>query len=202
MLPCGTACGGGAREGTVQLACSSLVHFPKMSCETGSFSHCSNPCQSPQSALSLSFAFSQPHPHGPLPCHRFSQSACLTSLVGLVDCFFNSLVVRVPGSLSSGTSGCLLILDWLCEEVKCFYLCLHLGWNSYYFIFILNFTLWNETSLSDPHPTPQPLVGALWAFVLSPVISFHRGMWIKQSTVVGVHRWVPTLQMPFPWRVK
>ena len=36
----------------------------------------------------------------------------------------------------SGTSGCLLFLDWLlsffwlCKEVKCFYLCLHLGCNS------------------------------------------------------------------------
>ena len=35
----------------------------------------------------------------------------------------------------SGTSGCLLILDWLlssfwlCKEAKGFYLCLHLGWN-------------------------------------------------------------------------
>ena len=36
----------------------------------------------------------------------------------------------------SGTSGCLLFLDWLvsfvwlCEEEKCFYLHLHLGQNS------------------------------------------------------------------------
>ena len=36
----------------------------------------------------------------------------------------------------SGTSGCLLSLDWLlssflCEEAKVFYLCLHVGWNSH-----------------------------------------------------------------------
>ena len=81
------------------------------------FSHCGNPRHSPQSALSLSFPFSQPFPqlglvcslavgpfrqphwHSPLPCLRFSPLARVTGLVGLVDCFFNSLVVRVPWSL-------------------------------------------------------------------------------------------------------
>ena len=43
---------------------------------------------------------SQPHPHGPLP-HLGSKNSLwvLTGLVVLVDCFFNSLVVRVPSSL-------------------------------------------------------------------------------------------------------
>ena len=82
----------------------------ELSCESGSFSHCGNPLHSPQSALSLHPPFSQPHPRGPLPCQGFSPSAhlpclshlpCLplTSLVDLVDCFFNSLVVGVPCSL-------------------------------------------------------------------------------------------------------
>ena len=68
-------------------------------CETGSFSHHSNPCCRPQSALSLSFLFSQPCPQVPSSHCGFSLSTCLTSLVVLVDCSFNSLVVRVPHSL-------------------------------------------------------------------------------------------------------
>ena len=44
-------------------------------------------------------SLSQPRPHGLLPCLRSSRPTCLTSLAGLVDSFFNSLVVRVPCSL-------------------------------------------------------------------------------------------------------
>ena len=57
------------------------------------------PYHSPQSTLSLSLPFSQHSPLGPLPCGKFSPSTHLTSLVGLVDCFFNSWVVGVPCSL-------------------------------------------------------------------------------------------------------
>ena len=66
--------------------------------ETRSFSHGSNR-QSPQSTLSLSFPFSQPYPHSPPHCQEFSLSTHLVGLVGLVDCFFNSLVVGVSHSL-------------------------------------------------------------------------------------------------------
>ena len=84
----------------MQHICSALAPLSnEPSCETGSFSHWDNPHHSPPSALSLSFLFSQPQGRGPSPCCGFSPSACLTSLVGLgglVDCFSNSLVVRVP----------------------------------------------------------------------------------------------------------
>ena len=104
MLCCGAVCEGGAREGRMQLACWALVPLSNSpSCETGSFSHRCNPCCSPQSALSLSFPFSHPRPLGLLPCHGFFgrpfASLPPTGLVGLVDCFFNSLMVGVPCSL-------------------------------------------------------------------------------------------------------
>ena len=105
MLPCCAACKGVAREGAVQLTCSSLAHFPMNSCETGSISHCGNH-HSPQSALSLSFPLSQPRSQGLTPPRGFSEPACavrrLTSLVVLVDFLFNFLVVGVPCSLILG----------------------------------------------------------------------------------------------------
>ena len=106
LLHCDIACRGGARKGTMQLTCLSPVHHPKDS--WWSFFHHGNPHYSPLSALSLSFAFSQPCPCSPLPCHGFSQLALparsaaslqvLTGLVVLVD-FLNFLVVGVPCSL-------------------------------------------------------------------------------------------------------
>ena len=54
------------------------------------------PPYSPQSALSLSFPCSQPHLNGLLPRGGLSLSTCFTNPV---DCFFNSLVVRIPCSL-------------------------------------------------------------------------------------------------------
>ena len=128
--------------------------FSWLSCKTGSISHRSNPSLSPQSAVSLSFPLSQSllsssaelavSPAPQPPPRGFPKSAHvvrLTSLVVLVDFFFNSLVVRVPCIWFSGAFGCLLILDWLlssfwlCEEVKSFYLHLHFGWNSQYQFF-------------------------------------------------------------------
>ena len=93
-------------------------------CETGSFSHHGNHC-SPQSVLSLSFAFSQRH-----------LLQVLIHLVVLVD-FFSLIfwLSEFQAVWFSGTSGCLLILDWLlssfwlCKEAKGFYLHVHLGWN-------------------------------------------------------------------------
>ena len=136
LLPCSAVCGGRAREGTMQLTCLALASFSnELSYGTGSFSHCSNPCCSPQSALSISILFSKPHPHSPPPCQGFSLSSYLTGLVVL----FVSLIPWLSEFHAvwfSGTSGCLLILDWLlfsfwlCEEVKGFYLHLHLGRNS------------------------------------------------------------------------
>ena len=133
----------------MQLACLSLSSplFNELSCETGSFSHCGNRT-SPQPPLSLSFPLSQPllgsllphssQPclHGPLPHLDFSPSApfqvwwfCLTVSLILWLLEFHAIWF-------SGTSSCLLILDWLLssiwldEEEKGFYLYLHLGQNS------------------------------------------------------------------------
>ena len=61
MLCCGTVCEGGARAGTVQLACSSLAHFRKNPpVRLGVSPTMAIPCCSPQSALSLSFPFHLP----------------------------------------------------------------------------------------------------------------------------------------------
>ena len=123
-----------------------------LSCETGSFSLSGNLC-SPQPALSLSFplsqpllhsrppGYSQPHPPSPLPHHSFSESAhAVHHLTGLVVLFVSSIPWLLEFHIVwfSGTSGCLLILDWLffsfwlCEDEKGFHLCLCLGWNSIY----------------------------------------------------------------------
>ena len=105
--------GRGQRENNAALLLVSSPNFHEPSCETGNLSHHGNPCRSPQLALSPSFPLSQPclqsllphlgfsqpaPPTQSLPCHWFS--VChLTGLFGLVDCFFNSLVFRVPCSL-------------------------------------------------------------------------------------------------------
>ena len=119
------------------LLCSSALSNG-LSWETGSFSHLSNPHHSPLSALSLSFAFSQTHPHSPTavfpswtgPWHRFL-------LVWLFWLTFSLIsLLEFHQVWFSGNSGCLLILDWLffsfwlCKDVKGFCLCLHLGRNS------------------------------------------------------------------------
>ena len=92
----------------------------------------------------------------------FLSVRCLTRLVVLFDCFFNFVVVGVPCSFSA-PSGCLLILDWwlssfwLCEEVKGFYLCLYLGWNSRHPIFLIfpgHPEFWT--------PLQIPLLGGPW----------------------------------------
>ena len=142
-----------------------------ISCETGSFSHLlqwGNPHQSLQSALCLSFLFSQPCQPLLLPCCELFLSACLTSLVSLVDCFFNSLVVRVPCRLILWHFWCLLILDWLlssfwlCEEVKGFYLWPHLGRNlresDFFFLFetwsIVQYGQWKQKERKVPSVVP------------------------------------------------
>ena len=112
---CGTACGGGDRWGTMQLPCLSLAPLSnELMCETGNFSHSSNH-RSPQSALSLSFSFSQlllrgtlPHPGSFQPAPptwstllwvSSAQLAAHLLPTRLVECFLNSFVVGVPCSL-------------------------------------------------------------------------------------------------------
>ena len=72
----------------------------------------------------------------PLPCHKSSPpqlpiSAPPTSLDGCF--FFNFLIVGLTYSLIFCLF-CFLFLNllsffWLCEEVQCIYLCLHLSWK-------------------------------------------------------------------------
>ena len=70
----------------------------------------------------------------PLPCRISSplQVPISAPPASLDECFFNSLVVRLPYSLVFWQSGCFLLLDWLsffwlCKEAKHIYQCLHLG---------------------------------------------------------------------------
>ena len=112
--------------------------FKGLSCESGSFSYCRNR-DSPQPALSLSFPLTQPLLCSLLPRCSFSPSA---ALLGWLFCLTVPLILwssEFHAVSFSGTSGYLLILDWLlssfwlCEEVKGFYLCLHLGQNLFAF---------------------------------------------------------------------
>ena len=101
------------------LFCSSLTFQRTLSSETGSVSRHGNPCSSLQLVLSLKFLI-QPAPpdphslkpccgssqpaltclHGPPPCYMSPLLACPYP-IGLGECFFNPLVVRVPCSLIS-----------------------------------------------------------------------------------------------------
>ena len=136
--PCcarGTACGGGAREGIVQPACLSLAPLSnEFSSETGSFCHLGKPLQ--YSTVSSQSQFPvQPA----LPTWSTTSLPVFTSMVVLADFFFNFLIVGVPCRLIFWYFwlfiGFRMLLSslWLCEEVKVFYLCLHLCQNSYYF---------------------------------------------------------------------
>ena len=126
-------------------------------CETGSFSHCSNCHINSESQFPLKSAPpSKPlqpltrlqpalPPRSPDSQQFFSASQWhLTGLVVLIDFFFNSLVVRVPCSLIFWCFWLFIdfrlvvILFWLCEEAKGFYLCLHLGWKSNFLFFNYN----------------------------------------------------------------
>ena len=99
----------------MQLACLFLAQFPTNSHVrlTASFSHHGNH-RSPQSALSLSFPFSQPHLHGPLPCHRFLPIWLVWLTVSLIP-----WLLKFHAVLFSGTSGHLFILDWWCPPFSC-----------------------------------------------------------------------------------
>ena len=133
----------GQRGNSEALLLISSPLFNELSCETGSFSHHSN-FHSPHPALSLSFPLSQtlphspplccsqPHPHGPPP-HQSDCSIWLSLIPSLSE--FHEVWF-------SGTSGCLLILDWLlssfwlCEEAKGFYLHLRLGRNMHVWFYM------------------------------------------------------------------
>ena len=143
LLCCRAAYGWGASEGTMQLPCSFLAHFTMNShvrlrvspMEATAVVHsklwvlvfpwvspsCAASCLSAASPTPMAHRLTEVSLH-PLPY----QSGCSVWL-------FNSMVIGVPCSLISSTSGCLLILDWLvfsfwlCNNVKGFYLRLHLG---------------------------------------------------------------------------
>ena len=123
---CYAACGGGAREGTMQLSnrlCVSLQVSPTTA--TPALAHSQlwvSVFPLSQSLLLISEVSPAPQP----PCCSFSELSPWSSLpvwLFWFIFFFNSLAVRVP---------CTLIFwhFWLCEEAKGFYLCLQLGRNS------------------------------------------------------------------------
>ena len=106
--------------------------------------------------------FHNPPPHWVCqlpPCRESSLPRLPISAppTGLDECFFISLVVRLPDS----SIFCqfwffvfkLLLSFWLCEEAQCVYLCLHLGRNSEFVIFNL-FTFFTHSS--NPLPIWQP----------------------------------------------
>ena len=76
-----------------------------------------------------------------LPGHESSSPRCPSlpllqvwmNVSSLISWLLDFHIVRF-----SGSSGCFLFLNlllsfWLCEEVQCVYLCLHLGWKSKYY---------------------------------------------------------------------
>ena len=106
-------CGGGAWE-ELWFTCSAVAHFPTNPPVSLRVSPTMANPKILQSALSLGFilaspshivlhltmvCLSQPCPCNPKPHFVLSLSIHLTGLVGLVDCFFNLLVVGFPCSL-------------------------------------------------------------------------------------------------------
>ena len=130
----------------MQLPCSSLAHLSTNSCETGSFSHWGNiihsqlwvsplkgkPLSQPL-PHSLLPPINQPCLHGLLPCLGLSPYAALPVWLFCLTVSLIPWLSEFHAVWFSGTSGCLLILDWwlssfwLWEEMKGFYLCLCLG---------------------------------------------------------------------------
>ena len=135
LLCCSAACGDGEKRGN-NAACL-LCSCPPFQWTLVWNWQFLPPWQSgsPQSALSLSFLFSEPHPRGPPPCLRFSLSAALPVWLFWLTVSLIPWLSEFHAVWFSSTSGCLLILDWLlsifwlCKEMKDFYLRLHLGQN-------------------------------------------------------------------------
>ena len=125
LLRCGALCVG---EGTMQLSCSSLAPLSnKLSSETEFL-----PLrQLPKSTVNSEsqFPIQSASPAWSTTSPRVLTVWLVWMTISLIPWFFHAVWF-------SGTSGCLLILDWLlssfwlCEEMKGFYLCFHLGWNS------------------------------------------------------------------------
>ena len=119
-------------EGSEREQCPSIApfypHFPTNSpVRLGVFPIVATPAVV-HSQLWVCFLFSQPCPQG-LPSHlRFSPSASLTGLVGLVDCFFNSLDVRVLCSL-------IFWHFWLFMDFRLVVILLLVVWGSEGFVF-------------------------------------------------------------------
>ena len=59
------------------------------------------------------------HPQSLLTCHSVLSAPVSTPPTSLDECFFNSLVVGLPCSLISGSSGCFLFLNWLLPSFGC-----------------------------------------------------------------------------------
>ena len=88
------------------LTCCALAPFQRtLSYETRSFCHCGSPHSILQLALSLQFPVQSAPPHLCIlmPCQGSSSLSCQSPIsappTSLGECFFNSLVVRVPCSL-------------------------------------------------------------------------------------------------------
>ena len=124
------------------------------------FSHQGNHRHNPQSALSLTLPFSQlsprcpppcssqPCPHIPLPCHEFSPPTTLQVWLFWLTVSLIPWLSEFHAVWFSGTSGCLLFFNlllsfWLYEQVKDFYLCLHVGQNSSLNFLKTDFQKWN-----------------------------------------------------------
>ena len=126
----------------MQLACSALAPLSnKFSYKPGSFSSLCNPYSTLQLKVLSLYIHSQPAPSCPHSLPPWLRSSLLTQLpisappTGLGECFFNSLVFRVPCSLLFWQFWLFIVLKLVIilllvlQEVKCFYVQLHLGWN-------------------------------------------------------------------------
>ena len=127
MLCWGAACGGGAREGTVQLACLALARFPMNSCVRLGVSP----------TMATTVVHSQPWVLVSRSASPALAVRCLPGCSYQSGWFFSLIfwLSEFHAVWFSGAFGCLLILDWLlssfwlCKEMKGIYLHLHLGWN-------------------------------------------------------------------------
>ena len=110
MLRC-CLLGRGQKENNAAPLLLSSQLWNKLLCETGSFAHCGNPHYILQSALRLSFTFSQPHLPSQLTCLSFSERAwptgSATLLVWLLWLIFSLIpwLSKFHAFWFSGTSG-------------------------------------------------------------------------------------------------
>ena len=128
----------------------------EFSCEAGSFSYCLSPHRSVQPevlrsvlepwVVSLSCSPVIPVDLStckcgtcllcqPLLCSESSCPSCPCPLVWMNVSSLTLWLLDFHTVQFTGSSGYFLLLNlyffWLCKEVKCIYLCLHLGWKSH-----------------------------------------------------------------------